>query len=282
MEGTIGGWRFEIKVLIFGIGNPGRRDDGLGPALLAEMRSAAGVGVSAGESEGASFSDGSDAGVKGRAVGSPIAGGLYPRASTAETDPQVKPGAPDDPVVADAVGVAFEFRYQLNVEDAYTIRDFDVVVFADAKSVGGEGGAKSVKGRASGSPIASGLFPRASTAEVYLSKPGAPATVDKSGARDVGEDDDIRALETGAAAPDVSEGAVLTEIGPSATIAFTTHEMSPSSVLALCHELYGSAPRAYMLAIRGYEWDMGEGLSEGARANLKRAVDVLRRFLKVL
>ena len=32
-------------------------------------------------------------GVKGRAFGSPLARGLYPRASTAETDPQTKPGA---------------------------------------------------------------------------------------------------------------------------------------------------------------------------------------------
>ena len=32
--------------------------------------------------------------VKGRAFGSPLARGLYPRASTAEVDPRVKPGAP--------------------------------------------------------------------------------------------------------------------------------------------------------------------------------------------
>jgi hypothetical protein len=32
--------------------------------------------------------------VKGRAFGSPLARGLYPRASTAEVDPRAKPGAP--------------------------------------------------------------------------------------------------------------------------------------------------------------------------------------------
>jgi hypothetical protein len=32
--------------------------------------------------------------VKGRASGSPLARGLYPRASTAEADPRAKPGAP--------------------------------------------------------------------------------------------------------------------------------------------------------------------------------------------
>jgi Ni,Fe-hydrogenase maturation factor len=111
------------------------------------------------------------------------------------------------------VGLALEFRYQLNVEDAYAIRDYDLVVFADA------------------------------------------------------------------AAPDAPEDVALTEIGPSATIAFTTHEMSPASVLALCHELYGRAPRAFTLAIRGCEWDLVEGLSEGGRTNLARALEILRRFL---
>ncbi|MDP2915114.1 MAG: hypothetical protein Q8O91_06645 [Candidatus Aminicenantes bacterium] len=40
--------------------------------------------------------------VKGRAFGSPLARGLYPRASTAEVDPRAKPGAPAavDPLIA--------------------------------------------------------------------------------------------------------------------------------------------------------------------------------------
>jgi Ni,Fe-hydrogenase maturation factor len=72
----------------------------------------------------------------------------------------------------------------------------------------------------------------------------------------------------------------LVEIGPSAAIAFTTHAMSPASVLALCHEIFGRTPRAYVLAVRGYDWEMGEGLSERARANLAKAAEVLRRFLR--
>jgi hydrogenase maturation protease len=114
----------------------------------------------------------------------------------------------------DAPGSApvLEFRYQLNVEDAYALKDVDVAVFADAAAEG----------------------------------------------------------------PDES---ALVEIGPSADIAFTTHEMSPASVLALCHELYGRAPRAYLLSIRGEDWEIGEGLSARGRANLARAAEVLRAFL---
>ena len=50
-------------------------------------------------------------------------------------------------------------------------------------------------------------------------------------------------------------------------------------MLALCRELYGLAPRAWLLAIRGYDWDVGEGLSEGAERNLAAALDLLRNFL---
>jgi len=50
--------------------------------------------------------------VKGRAFGSPLARGLYPRASTAEVDPRVKPGAPaavestEEPVVIPAASAS--------------------------------------------------------------------------------------------------------------------------------------------------------------------------------
>jgi hydrogenase maturation protease len=143
------------KVLVFGIGNPGRRDDGLGPKLVEK-----------------------------------IAGAEFPN----------------------SLDVSGEFRYQLNVEDALTMKDFDVVVFADASRTGEE-------------PVA------------------------------------------------------MSEVGPAAEIAITTHAMSPASVVALCWELYGHAPRSYLLAIRGYDWDVGEELSSAAERNLEKALDVLGEFI---
>ncbi len=56
-------------------------------------------------------------------------------------------------------------------------------------------------------------------------------------------------------------------------IAFTTHAMPASSVVALCEELFNKAPAAYILAIRGYEWDTVEALSMNAAANLEKAFD---------
>jgi len=143
------------KVLVFGIGNPGRRDDGLGPKLIEQI------------------------------------------------------GGAEFPIM---LNVAGEFRYQLNVEDALTMKDFDVVVFADASRSGEE-----------------------------------PITI--------------------------------SEIGPAAEIAVTTHAMSPASVVALCLELYGHAPRSYLLAIRGYDWDVGEDLSPAAEQNLQKALEILREFI---
>lgn len=150
------------KILIFGIGNPGRGDDGLGPALIDRLNN-----------------------------------------SQTHTE------------FGNSVCVwelQCEFRYQLNIEDAYAIKDLDIVVFADAATSG-------------------------------------------------------------------EEAAVLEEAFPSDAIAFTTHRMSPAAVLALCHELFGRIPKAYILSIRGHHWDIGEGLSPQGAENLEQALDLLREFL---
>ncbi len=136
------------KILVYGVGNPGRGDDGLGPALVDLL-------------------------------------------ATAEIE-----------------GVALDSNYQLNVEDALACSEHETVIFADASE----------------------------TAEAPFS---------------------------------------FTELEPAREIAFTTHELSPASVLALCEELYGRRPRAWTLAIRGYAWDLGEGLSPRAEINLSAALAFL-------
>lgn len=143
----------EIKVLIYGIGNPGRGDDGLGPRLIARL-----------QEKGAAAAD-------------------------------------------------LEIRYQLNIEEALKIKDYDIVVFVDASK-------------------------------------------------------------------EIDSPWKFREIGPSETIGFTTHEMSPESVLALSQELYDRTPKSYALAIKGFDWDMGESLSEEAEKNLSQALEFLTDFLK--
>jgi len=61
------------------------------------------------------------------------------------------------------------------------------------------------------------------------------------------------------------------EIEPSHEITFTTHSMSPESVVALCHELYDKNTRAFILGIRGYNWEFMEDLTPRAMENLDKA-----------
>ena len=140
------------RILVYGIGNPGRRDDGLGPELAGRIEKAA------------------------------------------------------------LPGVTVDANYQLNVEDALACSSHDLVIFIDASKDGPE-------------PFS------------------------------------------------------FAELAPSRDIAFTTHELSPESVLALSEELYGRLPKAWLLAVRGCDWEIGEGLSERAACNLSGAEAFLENFL---
>ncbi len=60
-------------------------------------------------------------------------------------------------------------------------------------------------------------------------------------------------------------------------ISFSTHSVTPGSVLALARDLFGAEPEAWLVGIRGYEFDeFGEHLSDRARANLADAADHVR------
>jgi hydrogenase maturation protease len=141
------------KVLVYGYGNPGRQDDGLGPRLAEEIGK----------------------------LGFPFV----------ETDA----------------------NYQLQIEDAAEIAEYDLVVFADA-AVEGVG------------PFS------------------------------------VKRLE------------------PALKVSFTTHSVPPESVLAICRDHFGRAPDAFLIAVRGYEFDIREGLSRKALLNLKRACDFVILLLE--
>jgi len=71
-----------------------------------------------------------------------------------------------------------------------------------------------------------------------------------------------------------------TEVAPSdAKVEFTMHAVSPSYVLHLCEKLFNKKPETYVLAIKGYEWDFKEGLSDCAKLNLEQAFQFLTRKL---
>jgi len=141
------------NLFIYGFGNPGRQDDGLGPAIIEKLNN-----------------DG-------------------------------------------ITGITTDSNYQLNIEDALPVSQSKVVIFVDASVNADE-----------------------------------PFTFSK--------------------------------IEPSADITFTTHSMSPESVLALCTEIYGHVADAYVLAIRGYEWEFIEGLTSKAIDNFNEAYGFLLKKIK--
>ena len=72
------------------------------------------------------------------------------------------------------------------------------------------------------------------------------------------------------------------EIEGSDTIAFTTHAMSPQSVISLCEEMYNKKPKVYLISIKGYEWEVNEDMTTEAKENLKSALNKSKEFIKTL
>jgi hydrogenase maturation protease len=71
-----------------------------------------------------------------------------------------------------------------------------------------------------------------------------------------------------------------TKVKAAAAIPSMSHALRPEAVLAIAAELYGKAPDARLLAIRGKCWEVGEGLSAEAEADLDLALEFLEGFLK--
>jgi hydrogenase maturation protease len=140
-------------LLVLGWGNPGRQDDGLGPAIVEEL---AGMGIA---------------------------------------------------------GVSAESDYQLSIEAAADLAQAERAVFVDAALEGPE-------------PF------------------------------------QVRRLE------------------PSSTICFSTHALAPEAVLAVCEQAYQRRPESLLVGVRGYEFDVAEGLSDGAQANSRAALEFIRQLIQ--
>ncbi len=76
------------------------------------------------------------------------------------------------------------------------------------------------------------------------------------------------------------DGFYFRQIFPGNTISFSSHSMSPESVIALCEELYGKKPAAYLLTIKGFSWELDSAMTENAGKNLNSAIDFVMDLLK--
>lgn len=60
---------------------------------------------------------------------------------------------------------------------------------------------------------------------------------------------------------------------------YSSHALSPSAVLHAYQQLYGPPPPAFVLALRGEVFELGEGLSEPAAQHLEDALAWLHKNL---
>jgi len=65
-------------------------------------------------------------------------------------------------------------------------------------------------------------------------------------------------------------------LAPAASLEFTSHLVRPEAILAMAHQYYGATPKAFLLGIRGYEFEFAEGLTIAGTENLQIAVEMLK------
>lgn len=60
---------------------------------------------------------------------------------------------------------------------------------------------------------------------------------------------------------------------------FTSHAMSPAALLQAYRELYGEVAPAWLLAVRGERFELGEALSPAAAGNLDAALALVQKLI---
>ena len=79
------------------------------------------------------------------------------------------------------------------------------------------------------------------------------------------------------ATKDASVDAFSMELGkPKLDFSFTSHAISIPSIMATCQQCFRTLPEVYVLAIKGYEWELQEGLTQSAKSNLDEAIAYFR------
>jgi hydrogenase maturation protease len=64
---------------------------------------------------------------------------------------------------------------------------------------------------------------------------------------------------------------------PNLDFSFTSHAISVPSILATTQQCFDHVPDAYVLAIRGYQWELQQGLTSSAQQNLSHSLEFLSR-----
>lgn len=71
-----------------------------------------------------------------------------------------------------------------------------------------------------------------------------------------------------------------TRLQPARDVSYTSHALTPAAVLHVYQQINGKPPPpAFLLAIRGEAFELGEALSPTAEQNLARALEFTKRLL---
>ncbi len=76
------------------------------------------------------------------------------------------------------------------------------------------------------------------------------------------------------------EGFTWEECIPRSNSNFTSHQLSPEEVIYLASSIYQKKPNSFILGIMGEKFCLELGLSDSARANLKKSLDYFIEELK--
>ena len=72
------------------------------------------------------------------------------------------------------------------------------------------------------------------------------------------------------------KGYAFTSLKASPKIDFTMHSVSPAFILNLCREVYQKIPSAFLLHIKGFEWEFMKDMTPEATKNLQEAAGFLK------
>lgn len=77
----------------------------------------------------------------------------------------------------------------------------------------------------------------------------------------------------------LENGFSFTKCMPATNYFFSSHMQNPENILYLSETLYSKTPEAYILAMEGEDWELGNRLSEKAETHLHKAFKHFISFL---
>ncbi|TGV02156.1 hydrogenase maturation protease [Flavivirga rizhaonensis] len=76
---------------------------------------------------------------------------------------------------------------------------------------------------------------------------------------------------------DTGDGFYFKTCKPSEAYSFSTHALKPETILHLTNTLYYYNPKAFILGIQGYQWELEIGISKKAKININKAKDYFKK-----